>query len=246
MKTKLIIVLFIICLILTGCEKNNEASMPKNIDNSAGPINSNSRDVPVHGNDPSQNVVPIDTGDPLRIKDAVYSEKDGVFHSAFMNMSFVIPEKWNVLDRNTIASNFGYNDNYAKADPYEILSYHYPYYELGAKENSNSIYIMIENPPIPMSDGSEVSSAANYMDHNNTYLTEYYKSVGLKVSKTERSTIELAGRNWEKFSFVASNNSSTMTQTMISADKDGYIYTIYITCVGKDITDDIISGITSD
>ena len=28
--------------------------------------------------------------------------------------------------------------------------------------------------------------------------------------------------------------------------KDGYIYTIYITCVGKDITDDIISGITSD
>lgn len=53
MKTKVIIVLFIICLILTGCEKNNEASMPQNIDNSACPINSNSIDVPIPGNDPS-------------------------------------------------------------------------------------------------------------------------------------------------------------------------------------------------
>ena len=246
MKTKLIIVLFIICLILTGCKKNNEASIPQNVDNTANPTNSNSMDVPVPGNDSSQNVVPIDTGDPLRIKDAVYSETDRVFHSAFMNMSLVIPEKWNVLDRNAIASNFGYNDEYAKADPYEILSYHYPYYELCAKESNNSIFIMIENPPIPMSDGLEVSSAANYMDHNNNYLPEYYKSMGLNVSKTERSSVELAGRNWEKFSFAASNNASTITQTMISADKDGYIYTIYITCVGKDITDDIISGITSD
>ena len=246
MKTKLIIVLFITCLILTGCEKNNEVSIPQNVDNSANPANSNSINVQEPGNDPSQNVVPIDTSDPFGIKGAVYSETDRVFHSAFMNMSFVIPEKWNVLDRNAIASNFGFNDEYAKADPYEILSYHYPYYELCAKESNNSIYIMIENPPISMSDGSEVSSAANYMDHNNNYLPGYYKSMGLKVSKTERSKVEMAGRNWEKFSFVTSSNSSTMTQTMISADKDGYIYTIYITCIGKDITDDIIAGITSD
>ena len=64
LKTKLIIVLFIICLILTGCEKNNEASIPQNVDNTANPTNSNSIDVPVPGNDSSQNVVPIDTGDP--------------------------------------------------------------------------------------------------------------------------------------------------------------------------------------
>lgn len=169
----------------------------------------------------------------------------GVYHSDFIALSFSLPEGWTALDRAQIAAKLGYNDAYAKAGIDEVLSYHYPYVDLWASKGNNMIQLMIENPPVSISDGRSADTPEAYMDLNADYLPALYRNLGLEAEEEMRSRTTLLGRDYEVFSFLT-QGLMPMKQTMMVTEKDGYFFTIYITCVGEDQTEDLLSLLTAD
>ncbi len=225
MKKLLAVLLLVLCLLASGCTKN-------------------SKTTPVDDPAPADDPAPVD--DPAPTDDSASVDND-VIRSPFMGISFAIPEGWTVLDRQTIAARIGANEAYASAEAADVLAYHIPYVELWAADGrGNAVQMMIENPPLTMSDGTSVETVSDYMDHNMNYLPETYRSQGIEISNEERGTVTICGRDYESFSFSAGSGSNTMTQTMMAAEKDGYFYTVYITSVGEDKTQEILTRFSAD
>lgn len=260
MKKNWIIALAVLCMLLSGCTKDKETTPPQNespMENTASTENQTPTDnqTPMENETPPEDQTPADnsepTDDPASMEETVPDEdpsgvKDGVYHSEFMGISFTFPEGWKPLERTEIAARMGGNEAYAKAKAADVLPYHIPYVELlAADDNGSSVQLMIENPPVSFSDGTAAETPAAYMDHNAVALPDMYRNLGIEVSSEERGTIGLLGRDFESFSFAVSG-AATMKQTMMATEKDGYIYTIYITCNGEDRTQELLDLFSSD
>lgn len=241
MKKWDIVALLLLCLLLVGCKKGAETAIPDNSEptETSSPVGEQtfSQD-PASVDDPGSDP-PTLIDDPTSVEG---SGVEGVFHSDFMGISFMLPEGWKALDQVEIAGRMGGNEAYAKAKAEDILASHIPYVELWAMDRvGNSVQLMVENPPISLMDGTTAETAAAYMDRNAAYLPNYYRDLGLEISSEERGTAQHFGYEFEYFSYVSENGIEFMTQAMMATEKDGHICTIYITSIGEDRTQELLA-----
>jgi len=167
--------------------------------------------------------------------------ENGIYRSDSFGFCFSIDDSWTVLKREEIADSLGYASQYATAEMGEILESHMPYVDLWASGGLITVQIMIEKPPIVSTDGTELNTPAEYMDHNAELLPKTYEGMGVSVSGARRYEEELCGNEFEAFFFAAEASGMEMTQTMMTIEKDGYFLTIYITCIGEDETEAVLS-----
>ena len=174
-----------------------------------------------------------------------YDEADRLDTLLDENLSFAFDDSWSVLNRKEIARNMGYNEDYAYADISEVLSYHYPYVELWASNGLITVQIMVENLPITSDNGEQMNTPAEYMDNNAEFIPLTYENSGLSTSDMRRYQEDLCGYPFEAFFFIAEANGMKMPQTMMAAEKDGLILTIYITCIGEDQSGAVLSAFSA-
>ena len=184
---------------------------------------------------------------PAEVTEDVNTEDDGALRSTYIPLSFSVPSGWVLEDRMEIASTIGANEEYATADPEEILSNHVVYVEFSVRDDKgDSLQLMIENPPIQMRDGSTVDTASEYQTHNYAYLPVLMRGMGIDVPEEKRDTVQVCGYKFERASFLLQHNGNNQWQQMMSVDVDGYICTIFITCGEKEQADDLLTRFSAE
>ena len=245
--------------ITENSDMSEETGFSGNTDNSEEAVDPEKAADPEKDDDPEEDDTPAEgtdfaeTGDTAAETDSQNTDTPAempagrLVRGYYMGLSFSVPDGWELLDRSETAARMGLNEEYVKADPSQILHNYYPYYELWAVDGDvSSIQFIIENYPVTCMDGSTVDTAAEYMDHNAGFLPEYYRVMGIQVSKEERSVEELAGSSYERFSFSMETGAITITQTMLSRKNGAVLCTIYITSTDETQEQQLLSRLSAE
>ena len=233
-----------------------EAGTPEETDHTGESEPSGEEEIPAETDAPSETVIPAEpeetaeTGSPAgdgetAEEDAATELTGGIrFYGDYMRLFFSVPDGWRVLDRSEIAEQLGYNEEYVKADPSQILWNYYPYFELWAEDGSgNMVQFVIENTPVFSIDGTSIETAEEYQDHNAEDYPETYEIMGIEVFWTERSVVKIDGHSYESFSFSSKMGEYTVTQTMLSRKNGACMCTIYLTCTDEALEEQLMSRI---
>ncbi len=213
-------------------------------------------ELPAAAGDPSETEIPAE---PEKTADTDNSAGNGEtpeegdtpeltggtrFYGDYMRLFFSVPSGWKVLDRSEIAERLGYNEDYVRDDPAQILWNYYPYFELWAEDGSgNIVQFIIENTPVFSMDGTSIETAKEYQDHNAEDYPEAYQSMGIEVFGAERSVVKIDGHSYESFSFSSQIGEYTVTQTMLSRKNGACMCTIYLTCTDEALEEQLMSRI---
>lgn len=151
-------------------------------------------------------------------------------------------EGWELMGRNEIGQAlFGIPD-YASYSKEELLANHIPYVEQMMQRGESRVQLMLEQAPITSSDGSVSSTPAEYMDANARNIPADYASMGVPIASDERFQTELCGLAFEGYRCTVSYNGVEMFQTMLTTEKDGVFFTIYVTCLGEDESEAVLAS----
>jgi hypothetical protein len=151
-------------------------------------------------------------------------------------------EGWELMGRNEIGQAlFGIPD-YASYSKEELLANHIPYVEQMMTRDMTTVQLMLEQPPITGGDGSVSSTPAEYMDANARNIPADYASLGVPIASDERFQRSLCGLDFEGYRCTVSYNGVEMFQTMLTTEKDGVFFTIYITCLGTDESEAVLAS----
>ena len=158
------------------------------------------------------------------------------YSSDFLSLRFTPPDGWSVWKWEDFSGN--------AAGPGTMADYESGgfYIDLWAQDESGNqrVQVMIEERPLRLSDGYELKSSYEYMDYTASSVSQTTEAMGLHVASAERYSVEYLSDSFEVFRIVTDTN-SLMTQTMLTADRDGFMLTIHVTCVGEDATEDILA-----
>ncbi len=250
MKKIVLFSLLLSLLLLCACTSQpGIAESPESLGTSAASEVPTADETPVPTELPQPEIAPPaaepEQSLPEREQTIAGTVENGVYYSDFFGLSFAFDDSWSVLNREEIARNMGYNEDYAYADISEVLSYHYPYVELWASNGLITVQIMVENLPITSDNGEQMNTPAEYMDNNAEFIPLTYENSGLSTSDMRRYQEDLCGYPFEAFFFIAEANGMKMPQTMMAAEKDGLILTIYITCIGEDQSGAVLSAFSA-
>ena len=135
----------------------------------------------------------------------------------------------------------GLVSDFAAEEGWDYFDYYNTYYDLWAVKDGGrlSVQVMIEALPLTLPDGKLLRDPAEYMDYLSISLPETYASIGLETENPERSSRTLEGMDFECYSF--SSYGAAMTQFMMSTEKNGVFLTIYVTTIGGDQTEYVLS-----
>lgn len=151
-------------------------------------------------------------------------------------------EGWELTERDAIGrSLFGISD-YASYSKEELLANHIPYVEQMMTRDMTTVQLMLEQPPITGGDGSVSNTPAEYMDSNARNVPADYASMGVPIASDERFQTELCGLAFEGYRCYISYNGVEMFQTMLTTEKDGVFFTIYVTCLGEDESEAVLAS----
>lgn len=151
-------------------------------------------------------------------------------------------EGWELEERDAIGrSLFGISD-YASYSKEELLANHIPYVEQMMTRDMTTVQLMLEQPPITGGDGSVSNTPAEYMDSNARNVPADYASMGVPIASDERFQTELCGLAFEGYRCYISYNGVEMFQTMLTTEKDGVFFTIYVTCLGEDESEAVLAS----
>ena len=151
-------------------------------------------------------------------------------------------EGWELTERDAIGrSLFGISD-YASYSKEELLANHIPYVELMMTRDMTTVQLMLEQPPITSSDGVPANTPAEYMDNNARTIPALNASMGVPIASDERFQTELCGLAFEGYRCYISYNGVEMFQTMLTTEKDGVFFTIYVICLGTDESEAVLAS----
>jgi hypothetical protein len=151
-------------------------------------------------------------------------------------------EGWELTEREEIGrSIFGIPD-YASYSKEELLANHIPYVEQMMTRDMTTVQLMLEQPPIRANDGVPANTPAEYMDNNARTIPALNASMGVPIASDERFQTELCGLAFEGYRCYISYNGVEMFQTMLTTEKDGVFFTIYITCLGTDESEAVLAS----
>lgn len=167
--------------------------------------------------------------------------EDGVYRQPVFGVGISV-EGWELMDRDAIGQAlFGIPD-YASYSKEELLANHIPYVEQMMQRGESGVQLMLEQPPITGGDGSVSSTPAEYMDSNARNIPADYASLGVPIASDERFQTELCGLAFEGYRCTVSYNGLEMFQTMLTTEKDGVFFTIYVTCLGTDESEAVLAS----
>ena len=151
-------------------------------------------------------------------------------------------EGWELMGRNEIGQAlFGVPD-YASYSKEELLANHIPYVEQMMQRGESRVQLMLEQAPITSSDGVPANTPAEYMDNNARTIPALNASMGVPIASDERFQTELCGLAFEGYRCTVSYNGVEMFQTMLTTEKDGVFFTIYVTCLGTDESEAVLAS----
>ena len=151
-------------------------------------------------------------------------------------------EGWELTERDAIGrSLFGIPD-YASYSKEELLANHIPYVEQMMQRGESRVQLMLEQAPITSSDGVPANTPAEYMDNNARTIPALNASMGVPITSDERFQTELCGLAFEGYRCTVSYNGVEMFQTMLTTEKDGVFFTIYVTCLGEDESEAVLAS----
>ena len=167
--------------------------------------------------------------------------EDGVYRQPAFGIGISV-EGWELEERDAIGrSLFGISD-YASYSKEELLANHIPYVEQMMTRDMTTVQLMLEQPPITGGDGSVSNTPAEYMDSNARNVPADYASMGVPIASDERFQTELCGLAFEGYRCYISYNGVEMFQTMLTTEKDGVFFTIYVTCLGEDESEAVLAS----
>lgn len=167
--------------------------------------------------------------------------EDGVYRQPVFGLGISV-EGWELMGRDEIGQAlFGIPD-YASYSKEELLANHIPYVEQMMQRGESRVQLMLEQAPITSSDGSVSSTPAEYMDANARNIPAEFMSMGVPVASDERFQTELCGLDFEGYRCYVSYNGVELFQTMLSTEKDGVFFTIFLTCVGADESEAVLAS----
>ncbi len=166
----------------------------------------------------------------------------GEYRQPFFGLGISV-EGWEMTDRDEIGNSiFGIPD-YASATVEELLANHIPYVDVMMTRGNTTVQLMLEKPPVTSSDGSVSNTPAEYMDANERTIPAIYGQISsVSQMQGERFQRELCGMEFEGFRFHVRSGETEIYQTMLTTEKDGVFFTVYITCVEADETEEILAG----
>lgn len=151
-------------------------------------------------------------------------------------------EGWELMGRDAIGQAlFGIPD-YASYSKEELLANHIPYVEQMMTRDMTTVQLMLEQAPITSSDGVPANTPAEYMDNNARTIPALNASMGVPIASDERFQTELCGLAFEGYRCYISYNGVEMFQTMLTTEKDGVFFTIYVTCLGEDESEAVLAS----
>ena len=151
-------------------------------------------------------------------------------------------EGWELMGRDAIGQAlFGIPD-YASYSKEELLANHIPYVEQMMTRDMTTVQLMLGQAPITSSDGVPANTPAEYMDNNARTIPALNASMGVPIASDERFQTELCGLAFEGYRCTVSYNGVEMFQTMLTTEKDGVFFTIYVTCLGEDESEAVLAS----
>ncbi len=167
--------------------------------------------------------------------------EDGVYRQPAFGIGISV-EGWELMGRNEIGQAlFGIPD-YASYSKEELLANHIPYVEQMMQRGESRVQLMLEQAPITSSDGVPANTPAEYMDNNARTIPALNASMGVPIASDERFQTELCGLAFEGYRCTVSYNGVEMFQTMLTTEKDGVFFTIYVTCLGEDESEAVLAS----
>ena len=167
--------------------------------------------------------------------------EDGVYRQSAFGIGISVDD-WELMDRDAIGQAlFGIPD-YASYSREELLANHIPYVEQMMQRGESRVQLMLEQAPITASDGSVSNTPAEYMDAMSRAIPADFAELGIPVADHGRFQTELCGLAFEGYRCYVSYNGVEMFQTMLTTEKDGLFFTIYITCLGTDESEAVLAG----
>ncbi len=167
--------------------------------------------------------------------------EDGVYRQPAFGIGISV-EGWELTERDAIGrSLFGISD-YASYSKEELLANHIPYVEQMMTRDMTTVQLMLEQAPITSSDGVPANTPAEYMDNNARTIPALNASMGVPIASDERFQRSLCGLAFEGYRCYVSYNGVELFQTMLTTEKDGLFFTIYITCLGTDESEAVLAG----
>lgn len=165
---------------------------------------------------------------------------EGEYRQPFFGIGFPTEGWHEPLTRDQIGKQYFDIDNYGSLTVADLLSIHKPYVESLLTRGLSSIQLMLEKPPLKGGDGSITNTPAEYMDYNVKSIPVQYEKLGITGATTERFQIELCGMLFE--GARVNVESYGLYQTMLAAEKDGVFFTIFVTCMGADESEEILAA----
>ena len=168
---------------------------------------------------------------------------DGVYTQPFAELSLTLGPGWEAGDRQQIGEMFYGTQDFAQASLEDYLSAGVSFVDLYAEDDRGSIYALLERAPLQTGAGFEVRTPAEYMDAMRETIPMEYRAMGLEIDTDERFRAEYAGKQWEGYRMTATVNGTPIIQTMLCTEKQGILFTFYLTSYGTDRSEEVFSGL---
>ena len=86
------------------------------------------------------------------------------------------------------------------------------------------------------------NTPAEYIDADARNIPADYEDIGVTIVSDERFQRELCGMTFEGYRLAGSRYGKTMYTAMLITEKNGVFFTIIVSSVGTDETDEILAG----